>query len=328
MIILAIESSCDETAIAILKDGKTLLANEVASQINWHKKFGGVVPEQASRLHAETINPLINKALEAAGITLKNIDAIAVTNGPGLEGALLVGLSTAKTLARVLGIPLIPINHLHGHIYSNFLELPIPNFPFICLIASGGHTSLVHCKDHFDFEELGNTRDDAAGEAFDKVARLLNLPYPGGPQIEKIAKEGRGDAFNFPRAMKHQALEFSFSGLKTAVKDKIKALEKDTQTLPIADLSASFQAAVIDTLIQKALKACEEKNIKELAICGGVTANRTLMSAFEEASQKKSITLHVPQKHFCTDNAAMIAIAAHYQKNPKQAKVTPNLGVS
>ncbi len=314
MTILAIETSCDETGVAIVKNGNTLLANELASQTNWHKAFGGVVPELASRMHTEKINLLIQNALDTAQLNLNQIDALAVTCGPGLEGALLVGITAAKTLSVWLDRPLIPVHHLHGHIYAGFLEKAPVTFPLMALIVSGGHTMLVLVKDHFQFELIGTTRDDAAGEAFDKVARYCDLPYPGGPVIEKKAKEGNPKAFSFPRAMLHEGFEFSFSGLKTAVIMEIKKLRETHTPLPIADICASFQQAVIDILIHKAMVACDHYHSDTLLLCGGVSANTACREAFELACKTKNRQLIVPSIGYCTDNAAMIAACAYYQQ--------------
>ncbi|RAP39204.1 tRNA (adenosine(37)-N6)-threonylcarbamoyltransferase complex transferase subunit TsaD [Candidatus Marinamargulisbacteria bacterium SCGC AAA071-K20] len=315
MIILGIESSCDETAIALVKDGREILAHTINSQTELHQSFGGVVPELASRQHVESIHPLLNQTLSEANMMLQDVDAIAVTVGPGLEGALLVGISTAKTLAYLLDIPLIPVNHLHGHIYAHFLTDSPPQFPFLALLASGGHTQLVHCKDHSQFELISETRDDACGEAFDKVARLLGLGYPGGPAIEIIAKQGNKEAYKFPKAMKN-SLEFSFSGLKTAV---MQTIQKNP-SFNKEDVAASFQDCVISTLLEKSLSALKELNCKRLVLCGGVMANRTLVNIFQESSKKKKIDCYALSPILCTDNAAMIASAAFYCKNNKVKK--------
>ncbi len=304
MKILAIETSCDETAVAVVENGATVLTSLVASQIATHQKHGGVVPELASRMHTEKLHGLLDRALKETGLSFNDIDACAVTQGPGLEGSLLVGIAAAKTLSHLLEIPLINVNHLHGHIYANFLSNP-PVFPFICLIVSGGHTQLIHAKGHMDFELLGETRDDAAGEAFDKVARSLNLGYPGGPAIEKAAQTGNEKAFKFPKAMLNSPYEFSFSGLKTAV---IQTLRKLEQPWPVADLAASFQKAVVDVLTKKAYDACRHLGIKTLVLSGGVAAN----TALRNACQALPVDLHIPESIYCTDNAAMIGAAAYY----------------
>jgi N6-L-threonylcarbamoyladenine synthase len=312
MKILAIETSCDETSVAILENGTKVLANLISSQVKAHAKYGGVVPELASRMHTENIHTLLDKALDTANLELSDIDACAVTYGPGLEGALLVGLSTAKTLAHLLNIPLIPVNHLHGHIYANFLNDSPPAFPFICMIVSGGHTMLTLVKDHFNIEILGQTRDDAAGEAFDKVARYLELGYPGGPIVEQEAENGNEKAYLFPKPMLKQGFEFSFSGLKTAVIQTIQSERKQNKNINTADVCASFQKSVIDTLSYKAFLACKKFNISKLVLSGGVTANSKLRETFELESEKKDIQIFVPEKQHCTDNAAMIGAAAYY----------------
>jgi N6-L-threonylcarbamoyladenine synthase len=312
MIILAIETSCDDTSVAILKGGNKILSNLVSSQIKVHSKYGGVVPEIASRMHAEKIHFLLDKALEEADLKLKDIDAFAVTYGPGLEGALLIGLSTAKTLAYLLKKPLIAVNHLHGHIFANFINNELLN-SFICLIVSGGHTQLLLVKDLFEIEILGQTRDDAAGEAFDKIARYLGLGYPGGPIIEELSLAGSDKAFNFPRAMLKQGYEFSFSGLKTAVIQQIHKLKAQNQEINIPNICASFQRAVIDILVFKAIKACKEHNISNLVLSGGVIANSALREAFQKETDKNGLELCLPEIKFCTDNAAMIGVAGYFQ---------------
>jgi len=331
MTICAFETSCDETAVALLKDGHQLLSNVVASQIKWHKAFGGVVPELASRMHAEKIHLCIDKAFSEAQLKYQDIDAIGVTYGPGLEGALLVGISVAKSMATVLNKPLIPINHLHGHIYSSFYAETPPQFPFLCLLVSGGHTLLVHAKSHFDFELLGTTRDDACGEAFDKVARVLGLPYPGGPHIETLAKEGDDARYDFPRAMKRHPFEFSFSGLKTSVAQTAAKLGASLEEEK-PHIAASFQKAVGDVLIQKSIEACQTLGLDRLVVCGGVMANRKISDQFQIACRKLGIELVVPPLAYCTDNAAMIAMATHHYieqgiQRPTSFTVTPNLKI-
>ncbi|NQY73378.1 MAG: tRNA (adenosine(37)-N6)-threonylcarbamoyltransferase complex transferase subunit TsaD [Candidatus Margulisbacteria bacterium] len=331
MIILAIETSCDETACAIVQDGTTLLGHTLLSQMSTHNRYGGVVPELASRMHTESIHTVIYKTLQKSALSFQDINAIAVTQGPGLEGALLVGMAAAKTMAVSLNIPLISVNHLHGHIYSVFLTQK-PRLPFIALLISGGHTQLILVKKHFHFELLGQTRDDAVGEAFDKIARYLKLGYPGGPVIEETAKNGDPTAFKFPRAMKHDGLDFSFSGLKTAVIQQIMALEESKKTIPIADICASFQQAVIDILIHKSLKAARSHHIERVLVTGGVSANQTLISEMTHAFKEKGLRLYSPPLEYCTDNAAMIGIAAHFQmKHQKEwsyrASVKPGLGI-
>jgi N6-L-threonylcarbamoyladenine synthase len=326
MLILAIESSCDETAAAILENGTRVLSNVVASQNEFHQKYGGIVPEVASRKHIEVINPVIAEALEKAGKKLKDLDAIAVTYGPGLVGSLLVGLCAAKALAWSLKKPLIGVNHLEGHIYSNFLNshyaLRTPLFPFLCLIVSGGHTLLVLVKDHGKYETLGRTRDDAVGEAYDKVARFLNLGYPGGPIIDKLAKEGDPHAVSFKKPMIEESFgyDFSFSGIKTAVVNHVTkaggtaAFSRRT----LADLAASFQHTVVETLIDKLIRAAYDKEIGRVALAGGVSANSALRQQLKERGEKEGLEVMIPPLEYSTDNAAMIAAAAYYRFKKKQ----------
>ena len=318
--ILAIETSCDETAVAIISDQKKVLAECLSSQVKVHTQYGGVVPELASRMHCEVIHSLIEKSLADANLKLEQIKVIAVTYGPGLEGALLVGMTVAKTLACILNIPLIPINHMQGHLYAYFIENE-PEFPYLALIVSGGHTQLVHVNDHFQFDLLGQTRDDAVGEAFDKVARQLGLGYPGGPEIEIKAKNGDKNAFKFPRAMKNKGYEFSFSGLKTAV---IEVIRNNDITQPniLNNICASFQQAVCDILWIKSLRACKSFNLNKILITGGVAANQTLQSYFVEKTKKENITLWSIPKQYCTDNAVMIGITSFFkQKYDKQMQI-------
>ncbi len=313
--ILAIETSCDETACAILENGRALVTSVVASQMDIHARYGGVFPEVASRQHVLSITPVIEQALAKAGITLNDVEAIAVTRGPGLPGSLVVGLNAAKGLALGLGKPLVGVNHLEGHIYSAWLHEagepnppPEPQFPLLALLVSGGHTELNLMRRHLDYQRLGATLDDAAGEAFDKVARLLKLPYPGGPMIEKEARNGNPNAFNFPRAWLEGSYNFSFSGLKTAVLREVRRLEAANQPLPVADLAASFQAAVLDVLYTKTMQAARQHNVKEIVIGGGVSANLALRAAFESQNEFK---VHIPPLKYCTDNAAMVAAAGY-----------------
>lgn len=313
-IILAIESSCDETSAAVVKNGREVLSNVISSQIATHKQYGGVVPEIASRQHIEAIDWVIDKALEDAKIKKEDIDAIAVTYGPGLVGALLVGLSEAKALAFALNKPLIPVHHIEGHIAANYIQNKEWKPPFICEVISGGHTHLVHIKDYNEFEILGHTRDDAAGEAYDKVARVLGLTYPGGPQIEKISKNGDKDAIKFPRVLlENDSYDFSFSGLKSAVLNYVNKAQMKGEEIKKEDVAASFQQAVVDVLVEKAIKACKDLNIKKLALAGGVSANSYLRSEMEKACLKEGIELCVPDLVLCTDNAAMIGAAAYYE---------------
>ncbi len=310
MIILGIESSCDDTSISIIDETFSVKSLVISSQTKIHKKYGGVVPELASRMHTEAIHFLLEKALEEASITFQDIDLIAVTYGPGLEGALIVGLTVAKTLATILNKPLIGVNHLHGHLYSPFLTQK-PEFPYIGLIVSGGHTTLAKVEAGHRISLLSQTRDDAAGEAFDKVARLMGLPYPGGPVVEEHAKTGSETAFRFPRAMKNQGLEFSFSGLKTAVAQAVKTFTPDA--IPIDDICASFQKAVCDSLCDKSRLACEQEGILRLVVCGGVAANQSLIASLQTMADLHGITLYSVPPKFCTDNAAMIAASALIQ---------------
>jgi len=316
-LLLALETSCDETACAILENGRALVTSVVASQMDIHARYGGVFPEVASRQHVLSITPVIEQALANAKITLNDVDAIAVTRGPGLPGSLVVGLNAAKGLALGLGKPLVGVNHLEGHIYSAWLHAagepnppPAPQFPLMALLVSGGHTELNLMRGHLDYQRLGATLDDAAGEAFDKVARLLKLPYPGGPMIEQAARNGSPTTFNFPRAWLEGSYNFSFSGLKTAVLREVRRLEAEGQPLPVADLAASFQAAVIEVLYTKTMQAACQHNVREIVIGGGVSANQALRAAFEGQNEFK---VHIPPLKYCTDNAAMVAAAGHYR---------------
>jgi N6-L-threonylcarbamoyladenine synthase len=314
--ILAIETSCDETAAAVLENGRVILSNIVASQIDLHAQYGGVFPEMASRQHILTIYPVVDDALKQAHIGLNELDAIAVTRGPGLAGSLVVGMNMAKAVALGSGLPLFGINHLEGHLYSAWLKTDDeadqepPKFPLIALIVSGGHSTLILMKDHLQYQRLGGTLDDAAGEAFDKVARLLNLPYPGGPSIQKAAERGMSTAYSFPRARLEGSWDFSFSGLKTAVLREVRALEESGTVTPVENMAASFQAAVVDVLSEKTFHAAEQFNAEHILVAGGVSANRALRKAFTDQQRFK---VHIPPLKFCTDNAAMIA-AAGYQR--------------
>jgi len=314
MLILSIETSCDETSAAVVKDGKEILSNVVASQVEFHKKYGGIVPEVASRKHIEVIAAVVKQALEDAKTPLKKIDAVAATYGPGLVGSLIVGLNYAKAVAFALKKPFIPVNHIEGHIYANFVsEIPnpksqIPNFPFVCLVVSGGHTQLVLIKDHGKYQTLGHTRDDAAGEAFDKVARYLGIGYPGGPIIDKMAKKGDPEAIDFPRAMM-EGYDFSFSGLKTAVVNYVK---KNGMPKNVADLVASFQQAAVDTLVEKTIRAAKDFKVKWIALAGGVSANSRLRENILKRANEEGLKVSIPPLHLCTDNAAMIGSAGYY----------------
>jgi len=315
-LILGIESSCDETACAILENGRALLASTVASQMDIHARYGGVFPEVASRQHVLSIIPVVEQTLVQSNLTLKDVDAIAVTRGPGLAGSLVVGMNMAKGLALGLGLPLVGVNHLEGHIYSSWIynageSIPVePQFPLMALLVSGGHTELNLMTDHLTYKRLGATLDDAAGEAFDKVGRLLGLPFPGGPEIQKAAEGGNPTRFKFPRARLDNPYDFSFSGLKTAVLYEVNALKKKHSTLPVEDLAASFQATVVDVLFNKTIKAARDFGAKEILVAGGVSANLALRNAFQSQTEFK---VNIPAFSLCTDNAAMIAAAGYYR---------------
>lgn len=314
ILILAIESSCDETAASVVKNGREILSNVISSQIELHKLYGGVVPEIASRKHIEKINQVIEQALADAGVTLDDLDAIGVTYGPGLVGALLVGVAEAKAIAYAKKLPLVGVHHIEGHVSANYIEHPDLEPPFLCLIVSGGHTHLVIVKDYGEFEILGRTRDDAAGEAFDKVARAIGLGYPGGPKIDKLSKEGNGDAIVFPRAkIEGSPYDFSFSGVKSAVLNYLNHAKMTGEEVNRADLAASFQKAVVDVLVEHAMQAAEDYNIRKIAIAGGVASNQGLRSAMEKACAEKGYDFYRPSPIFCTDNAAMIGVAAYYE---------------
>lgn len=314
ILILAIESSCDETAASVVKNGRTILSNVISSQIELHKLYGGVVPEIASRKHIEKINQVIEEALSQAGVTLDDLDAIGVTYGPGLVGALLVGVAEAKAISYAKKLPLVGVHHIEGHVSANYIEHPELEPPFMCLIVSGGHTHLVIVKDYGEFEILGRTRDDAAGEAFDKVARAIGLGYPGGPKIDRLSKEGNPDAIVFPKAkLENAPYDFSFSGVKSAVLNHINRCKMQGEEIREADIAASFQKAVVDTLTEKAVKAAKEYKMDKLAIAGGVASNGSLRRAMEEACEKADIHFYYPSPIFCTDNAAMIGVAAYYE---------------
>lgn len=312
-LILGIESSCDETAAAVVKNGREVLSNVINTQIDLHKKYGGVVPEIASRKHIENIDAVVEEALVKAGVTIDNIDAVAVTYGPGLVGALLVGVSFAKGYSYAAHKPLVPVHHIKGHIMANFIAHKELEPPFVCLVASGGHSHIVLVEDYTEFKILGRTRDDAAGEAFDKIARVIGLGYPGGPKVDKLAKEGNPEAVKFPRVrIDKDSLDFSFSGVKTAV---INYLHKQEQTgieVNKADIAASFQAAVTDVLVEHTIEAAEKYNIITIAIAGGVAANSELREKMTREAGKKNISVLFPPPVLCTDNAAMIACAGYY----------------
>lgn len=320
---LGIETSCDETAAAILRGGREILSNIISTQIPIHQKFGGVVPEIASRKHIVNIMPVIDEAIKKAGVELSAINQVAVTYGPGLVGALLVGVSAAKTLAYALKIPLVAVNHLEGHIFANFLSSPELEPPFLSLVVSGGHSALIYQKNYNDFELLGQTRDDAAGEAFDKIARVMNLPYPGGPEIDKLAKVGNADAIDFPRA-KVSDFDFSFSGLKSAVLNFLNSAKMKGEEINNADVAASFQKAVIDSLVDKTVMAAEKFNLKKIVLAGGVAANSSLEITLRKICAEKNLEFFYPSKILCTDNAAMIACRGYYQSLEKKF-ASPNL---
>lgn len=311
--ILAIESSCDETAAAVVVNGREVRSNIISSQIDLHTLYGGVVPEIASRKHIEKINQVIEEALDKADMTLDDIDAIAVTYGPGLVGALLVGVAEAKAISFARKIPLIGVHHIEGHISANYIENKDLEPPFLCLVVSGGHTHLVRVADYGVYEILGKTRDDAAGEAFDKVARAIGLGYPGGPKIEKVAHEGDPEAIAFPRAKVSDGVyDFSFSGLKSAVLNYLNGAKMKGEEISQADVAASFQKSVTDVLVEHAMKAMDEYQIDKFAIAGGVASNATLRKAIEQACLKKGVKFYHPSPVFCTDNAAMIGVAGYY----------------
>lgn len=312
--ILAIESSCDETAAAVVKNGREVLSNVILSQIELHKLFGGVVPEIASRKHIEKINPVIREALDEAKMTLDDIDAIGVTYGPGLVGALLVGVAEAKAISYAKNIPLVGVHHIEGHISANYIENKELEPPFLGMVVSGGHTHLVLVKDYGKYEILAKTRDDAAGEAFDKVARAIGLGYPGGPKIDKLAKEGNPNAIAFPRAHVADApLDFSFSGLKSSVLNYINSCEMKHQEINRADIAASFQASVVDAIVDHTVKAAKMYHMDKVALAGGVASNSALRQAMRERCEKENIRFYYPSPILCTDNAAMIGCAAYYE---------------
>ena len=313
-LILAIESSCDETAAAVVKNGRTVLSNVISSQIALHTIYGGVVPEIASRKHVEKINQVISEALKEAKVELCGIDAIGVTYGPGLVGALLVGVAQAKAIAYAAKKPLVGVHHIEGHVSANYIENPELEPPFLCLVVSGGHTHLVLVKDYGVYEVIGRTHDDAAGEAYDKVARAIGLGYPGGPKIEKLSKEGNPEAIAFPRAkIEGFQYDFSFSGVKSAVLNYINGCQMKGETYEEADIAASFQKAVIDVLVGNAMHAVKEYGLNKFAIAGGVASNGTLREAMREACEENEIEFYHPSPIFCTDNAAMIGVAAYYE---------------
>ena len=314
VLILGIESSCDETAAAVIRNGREVLSNIISSQIELHKLYGGVVPEIASRKHIEKINQVIEEALEKADCTLDDLDAIAVTYGPGLVGALLVGVAEAKAICFAKNIPLVGVHHIEGHVSANYIEHPDLEPPFLCLIVSGGHTHLVLVKEYGTYEIIGRTRDDAVGEAFDKVARSIGLGYPGGPKIDKLAKEGNPKAIRFPKAKIEDApFDFSFSGVKSAVLNHINGCKMKGETINEADIAASFQNAVVEVLVEKTMLAAQQYKMKTIAIAGGVASNSALRKAMKEACEKEGYSLSYPSPIYCTDNGAMIGVAGYYE---------------
>ncbi|MEN8906520.1 MAG: tRNA (adenosine(37)-N6)-threonylcarbamoyltransferase complex transferase subunit TsaD [Clostridiales bacterium] len=312
ILILSVETSCDDTSIAVVKNGKIILSNVISSQTDLHVEFGGVVPEIASRKHLEYIVPVIDEALKSAKVSFDDISAIGVTYGPGLVGALIVGISAAKSIALSIDKPLIGVNHIEGHIAANFIENDI-KFPFICLVVSGGHSHIVYVENHDTYKIMGRTRDDAAGEAFDKIARAIGLGYPGGPAIDKKAKEGNSEAIKFPRVYFKDSYDFSFSGLKTSVLNYINKMKQNNMDISIEDVSASFQKAVVDVLVSNSIKAAIDNKVSYLAIAGGVASNSLLRSNLKKEAAEKNIRFFYPKPVYCTDNAAMIGCAAYYK---------------
>lgn len=326
MLILAIETSCDETSAAVVRDGREILSNVISSQVDFHRKYGGIVPELAARKHVEVISPVIKEAMDSAGVNFKDLGAVAVTHGPGLIGSLIVGISSAKAIAYALDIPLIGVNHLEAHLYANFLSSTIESstfrisniFPFISLLVSGGHTMLILVESHGKYKVLGQTRDDAAGEAFDKVARFLKLGYPGGPIIDKLAKEGNPKAIKFTRPMIGDGYDFSFSGIKTAVVNYINKLSvvscspDASRDELLVNIVASFQQAIVDVLVEKAIRAAEEYGCKTIALAGGVAANSCLRKELQIKAEAKGLGVLIPPLILCTDNAAMVGARAYY----------------
>ena len=315
MLVLAIETSCDDTGAAVVLDGRKILSNVVSSQVSIHQKYGGVVPELASRRHIESIVPIVTEALETAKVTLRDIDGISVTQGPGLVGSLLVGLSFAKSLSFVTGLPFVGVNHIEAHLSAIFLNKNPPKFPFIGLVVSGGHTSLFRVDGFGKYKGLGQTRDDAAGEAFDKVAKLLGLGYPGGPIIDELSKSGNPRAIRFPRpSLGKNSLDFSFSGLKTAVVNYVKAHPEPIGGYPenlIRDIVSSFQEAVVDVLVKKTLQAAQQQGLRKVVLSGGVAANQHLREKIKEEASQQKVKVYMPSPSFCTDNAAMVGVVGY-----------------
>ncbi|OPX90441.1 MAG: tRNA N6-adenosine threonylcarbamoyltransferase [Pelotomaculum sp. PtaB.Bin104] len=314
VIILALETSCDDTSAAVVADGSEILSNVISSQVEVHKKFGGVVPEIASRKHLELMNYVIEEAMAVAGLSFAELDAVAVTYGPGLVGALLVGVASAKAAAYGLGLPLVGVNHVEGHIYANFLVEPDISFPMVCLVVSGGHTDLILLKNHGSYELLGSTRDDAAGEAFDKVARTMGLGYPGGPLIDRLAREGQAEAINLPRSyLEEGSFDFSFSGVKSAVINYLHRASQHGEEVNQADLAAGFQKAVVDVLVDKTIAAADKAGVSTILLAGGVAANTQLRAELIKRAGDGSRRVICPPPILCTDNAAMVACAAYYK---------------
>ncbi|CCQ94599.1 tRNA(NNU) t(6)A37 threonylcarbamoyladenosine modification; glycation binding protein [[Clostridium] ultunense Esp] len=328
---LAIETSCDETSCAVIRNGREVLSNIISSQIEIHKKFGGVVPEVASRKHIENMNVIIQQALDDGGISFNDIDLIGVTQGPGLVGALLVGISSAKAIAYALNKPLVGVNHIEGHICANYIDHKDLEPPFTCLIVSGGHTYLVQTEGYTQYELIGRTRDDAAGEAFDKVARALGLSYPGGPLIDKLSKEGNPNAIDFPRVyLEPNSYDFSFSGLKTAVLNYLNQTKQKGEEIVVKDVAASFQQAVIEVLVEKTIKLAKERKSRKIVMAGGVAANEGLRNLMEKRGREEKIDIYYPSRILCTDNAAMVGSAAYFnyiegQVSDLYLNVEPNL---
>jgi len=325
-IVLSIETSCDETACAVVRNGRHVLADAVYSQIDLHKKFGGVVPEIASRNHLEKISSVVDEALEDSGVSFKDITALAVTHGPGLVGALLVGVSYAKGLAYALDKPLVPVHHIEGHIAANYLTDPTLEPPFLCLVVSGGHSHLVHVKDYTTFQVLGRTRDDAVGEAYDKVARTLGLGYPGGPLLDALAKEGDPKAVSFTRTwLEKGSLDFSFSGIKSGVLNYLNVAAMKGETVVPADVAVGFQEAVVEVLVTKTMEAVRIAGVTTVALAGGVAANSRLREALKQVCEQRGYRLVLPEMRYCTDNAAMIGCAGYYAwKNGRRANFNLN----
>lgn len=313
MLILGIETSCDETSVSVVEDGVRILSNAISSQVDVHSRYGGVVPELASRQHVQSILYVLDEAISDAGISLADIDGVAVTTNPGLIGALLIGLTAAKTISFALRVPLVGVNHIEAHVYANFLEIPPDTWPVVALVASGGHSDVIYLPSPCELRVIGRTRDDAAGEAFDKTARAMGLGYPGGPAIERIAREGNPRAIDFPRAhLEEGSYDFSFSGLKTAALVRMERAKKTGEEIDIRDFAASFQQAVVDILVEKTVKAAIDFEVRRVLVGGGVAANQALREAFRN-SLPSGIELHFPHPELCTDNAAMVASAGYFR---------------